>query len=69
MDELREQLAASCKKLRLSASLAGRAMTMEGETNQIYLQNLLSSEIANRDAARFTRNLNAAGFPCIYDRK
>ena len=40
MDELREQLAASCKKLRLSASLAGRAMTMEGETNQIYLQKL-----------------------------
>ena len=66
MDEMREQLAASCKKLRLSASLAGRAMTMEGDTHQDYLQNLLSSEIANRDAARLSRNLNAAGFPCRY---
>ena len=66
MDEMREQLAASCKKLRLSASLAGRAMTMEGDTHQDYLQNLLSSEIANRDAARLNRNLNSAGFPCRY---
>ena len=68
MDEMREHLAASCKKLRLSASLAGRAMTMEGETHQVYLQNLLDSEIANRDAARLSRNLNAAGFPCRYNR-
>ena len=66
MDEMREQLAASCKKLRLSASLASHAMTMEGDTHQDYLQNLLSGEIANRDAARFSRNLNAAGFPCRY---
>ena len=66
MDEMREHLAASCKKLRLSASLASRAMTMEGDTHQDYLQNLLSSEIANRDAARLSRNLNSAGFPCRY---
>lgn len=31
--------------------------------------NLLSSEIANREAARITRNLNAAGFPCRYCRE
>lgn len=66
MDEMREQLAASCKKLRLSASMAARAMTMEGDTHQIYLDNLLNSEIASRDAARLNRNLNSAGFPCRY---
>lgn len=68
MDEMKEALAACCKKLRLSASLASRAMNLEGESHQAFLLNLLSSEIANRDAARITRNLNAAGFPCRYRR-
>lgn len=66
MDDMIERLAACCKKLRLSSSLASRALTMEGETHQEYLLNLLSSEIANREAARIARNMNTAGFPCRY---
>ena len=66
MDEIREKLAACCKKLRLSASLAERAMTQDGSTNQEYLLNLLNDEIASRDEARIMRNMNAAGFPCRY---
>ena len=69
MDEIREQLAVSCKRLRLAASLANRAMTMDGETHQDYLKNLLDSEIESRDAARLTKNLNTAGFPCLYHRE
>lgn len=69
MDDMKEALAACCKRLRLSASLAGRAMKLEGETHQEFLLNLLNSEIANRDAARISRNLNAAGFPCRYRRE
>ena len=66
MDDIRAQLADCCKKLRLSSSLAERAITQEGNTNQEYLLKLLLDEIASRDAARITRNLNAAGFPCRY---
>ena len=66
MDDIRTQLVGCCRKLRLSASLADRALTQEGDTNQEYLLKLLLDEIANRDAARITRNLNAAGFPCRY---
>lgn len=66
MDDMKEALAECCKKLRLSASLASRAMTLQGGTNQEFLLNLLTSEIANRDAARITRNMNMAGFPCRY---
>ena len=69
MDDMKEALAVCCKKLRLSASLASRAMTLEGENHQEYLLNLLTSEIANRDAARITRNMNMAGFPCRYQRE
>ncbi len=69
MDDMKEALAVCCKKLRLSASLASRAMTLEGESNQEYLLNLLTSEIANREAARVTRNMNMAGFPCRYKRE
>ena len=66
MDNLKEALAECCKKLRLSASLANRAMTLTGESNQEFLLNLLQSEIANREAARIARNMNMAGFPCRY---
>ncbi len=69
MDDMKESLAVCCKKLRLSASLASRAMTLEGESNQEYLLNLLTSEIENREAARVTRNMNMAGFPCRYQRE
>ncbi len=66
MDEMKEKLTECCKKLRLSASLANRAMTLEGSTHQEFLLNLLNHEIENRDAARVTRNLNVAGFPRRY---
>ncbi|MBO5569857.1 MAG: ATP-binding protein [Clostridia bacterium] len=66
MDDMKEALAECCKKLRLSASLASRAMTQQGENNQEFLLNLLTSEIANREAARIARNMNMAGFPCRY---
>jgi len=66
MDDMKEALSACCKKLRLSASMAGRAMTLTGENNQEFLLNLLQSEIANREAARIARNMNMAGFPCRY---
>lgn len=66
MDDMKEALAECCKKLRLSASLASRAMTQQGESNQDFLLNLLTSEIANREAARIARNMNMAGFPCRY---
>ncbi len=69
MDDMKEALAACCKKLRLSASLASRAMTLDGKSNQEYLLNLLTSEIANRNAARIIRNMNMAGFPCRYRRE
>ena len=69
MDDMREQLAASCKRLRLAASLASRAMTMDGDTHQDYLKNLLDSEIESRDSARLAKNLNTAGFPCLYRRE
>ena len=69
MNDMKEALAACCKKLRLSASLASRAMTLDGEDHLEYLLNLLTSEIENRDAARVIRNMNSAGFPCRYRRE
>ncbi len=69
MDDLKIKLASCCKKLRMSSSLAERAMLQEGVTHQEYLLNLLLEEIASRDAARNARNLNAAGFPCRYTKE
>ncbi len=66
MDNMKDALAQCCKKLRLSASMASRAMTLQGESNQEFLLNLLTSEIASREAARIARNMNMAGFPCRY---
>jgi DNA replication protein DnaC len=66
MDDIGTRLAACCKKLRLSSALAERALTQEGATNQEYLLNLLQEEIGYREAARITRNINVAGFPCRY---
>lgn len=67
MDELKNSLAVCCRKLRLSSSLAERAMSQEGATHQEYLLNLLNAEIASRQASRMMRNINAAGFPCRYN--
>ncbi len=66
MDDLREQIASCCKKLRLSSNLAERAMTQEGETNQEYLYNLLSEEIRYRKNRRITKLASTAGFPKRY---
>lgn len=67
MDEMKEKLAECCKKLKLSALLAERAMTLEGDTHQEFLLNLFTREIENREAARIARNLNKAGFPRRYN--
>ena len=69
MDEMLEALSACCKKLKLSVTMAERAMTQEGDSHQEYLLNLLRNEIAVRDSARVMRNLNAAGFPRRYSRE
>lgn len=66
--EMHEKLVECCKRLRLSASLADRAQSLEAPTNQEYLYRLLQSEIESRDIARVTRNLNAAGFPRRYEK-
>ncbi len=66
MNDMKQALSECCKKLRLSSSLADRAMTLQGENNQEFLLNLLMSEIENREDARITRNMNMAGFPCRY---
>ena len=67
--ELQEKISACCKKLRLSSSLADRAMTQEGASNQEYLYSLLDGEVRNRETARRNRNLNLAGFPRRYTRE
>ena len=66
MDDLQKQIAACCKRLRLSATLAERAMAQEGDTHQEYLYYLLKNEIECRRQARLTKYLNAAGFPRRY---
>ncbi len=63
------QLTKCCKRLRLSSSLAERAMDTEGATHQEYLYSLLENEIQSRDIARINRNLNSAGFPRRYSRE
>lgn len=66
MDDLQGGIAACCKTLKLSASLAERAMAETGTSNQEYLYNLLNHEVENRRQARLAKYLNAAGFPRRY---
>ena len=66
MDDIRNEIAACCKQLRLSSNLADRAMTQEGDTNQEYLYNLLKNEIISRKQSRITKLQNSAGFPRRY---
>ena len=68
MAELKESIESCCRQLKLSSNLAERAMTQEGGTNQEYLYNLLSNEVAYRRERRLTKLLNTAGFPRIYER-
>ena len=69
MDDLKAQIAACCRKLRLSSNLAERAMTTEGATNQEYLYQLLKGELSYRREKRITKYLNTAGFPKLYSRE
>ena len=69
MDDLKAQIAACCRKLRLSSNLAERAMTTEGATNQEYLYQLLKGELSYRMEKRITKYLNTAGFPKLYSRE
>ncbi len=66
MDDIRNAIADCCKQLRLSSTLADRAMTQEGDTNQEYLYQLLNNEILNRKKSRITKLINTAGFPRQY---
>ncbi len=69
MTDLRESIGLCCKQLKLSVNLADRAMTQKGETNQVYLYNLLSNEVRYRKERRITNLLNGAGFPKLYERE
>lgn len=66
MVDYRERIAACCKQLRLSSSLAERAMTQKGKTNQEFLYKLFENEIAYRKDTRITKLQNSAGFPKRY---
>ena len=59
----RDQIALRCRKLRIAESMADRAMTTKGETNQEYLIRLFDSEIESRRNARAAREMRHAGFP------
>ena len=69
MDNTHEQLVACCKQLRLSSSLADRAMTETGESNQEYFLRVLQSEVKCRREARISKYSNMAGFPRRYKRE
>ena len=66
MDDIRQEIAACCKQLRLSSSLADRAMVQEGGTNQEYLYNLLKNEITYRKQSRIAKLQKSACFPKLY---
>ena len=67
MDDMREAIAACCKKLRLSSNLADKAMEISAESNQEYLYRLLQDEIEHRYKSRIAKLMNTAGFPKMYD--
>lgn len=67
MADYHKEILECCKKLRLSANLADRSITTEGESHLEYLYHLLSSEIEYRQKVRITKLINSAGFPRAYD--
>ena len=69
MDDLKDMIALCCKQLRLSSNLADQAMSLEGNTNQEYLYNLLAKEVTYRRERRISKLLNTAGFPKLYKRE
>lgn len=66
MDDIKYQLAECCKQLKLSSGLAERAMTMQGDSHQEYLVQLLTKELEYRRKRRVTTLTNAAKFPRRY---
>ena len=62
---LATDIAALCKKLRLSKNLADNAMRLEAETHQEYLLRLLELEIEHRESTRRDKLLKNAGFYTI----
>lgn len=66
MEDLRKEIAACCKQLRLSSNLADRAILQKRESNQEYLKNLLEDEIEYRKQTRIDRLIGGAGFPRRY---
>jgi len=60
--EIRNQIAACCKRLRLSQGLAANIDTIETKDREQFLLMLLIKEIEHRDEARKARNLKNAGF-------
>lgn len=59
------EIAALCKKLRLSRNLAENAMRLEAGTHQEYLLRLLELEIERRENMRRDKLLKNAGFYTI----
>lgn len=66
MDDIRYQLADCCKKLKLSAGLAERAMSTKGGSHQEFLIQLFTKELEYRHKRRITTLTNAAKFPRRY---
>lgn len=59
---VKEELAACCKKLRLSRNLAENSEAVHGDSFQEYLLELLKLEIRHRDIAKRERLIKGAGF-------
>lgn len=59
---LTSEIAACCKRLRLSKNIVENSDRLTAESHQGYLLKLLRSEIEHREAARRDKLLNKAGF-------
>ena len=57
MAEIENSIAQCCKQLSLSTNFAGQALTLEGDTLQKYLLNLLENEISYRIEKRKSKYL------------
>lgn len=62
---LDKEIADCCKHLRLSSNLAEKAQSLEGNSHQEYLLNLLSSEREYRTKVRTEKLVSSAGFYSI----
>lgn len=60
--DIREHIAACCKRLKLSQGLADNIDSIETDDREQFLLDLLSKEIEHREEARKTRNMKNAGF-------